>query len=155
MDPTFQSLLDTLPKALERLLSMPPQKAASVPPSAPSQGVYLLSEGRKHLYVGRSNRLRQRVRNHGRPSATANQAAFAFRLAREATGKSKASYKPKGSRAELLKDPAFAEAFSRAKARIQKMDVRYLAETAPLRQYLLELHVAVALHTPYNDFDTH
>jgi hypothetical protein len=32
------------------------------------------------------------------------------------------------------------------------MDVRYVEETDPQRQALLEIYVAVVLETPYNDF---
>jgi hypothetical protein len=35
------------------------------------------------------------------------------------------------------------------------MDVRYVEETDPLRQALLEIYVSIILKTPYNDFDTH
>jgi len=35
------------------------------------------------------------------------------------------------------------------------MDVRYVEETDPLRQALLEIYVSIVLKTPYNDFDTH
>lgn len=54
-----------------------------------------------------------------------------------------------------MTDPEFVEAFVDAKQRISRMDVRYVEETHPLRQALLEMYVAVALNTPYNDFDTH
>ena len=56
---------------------------------------------------------------------------------------------------DLMTDPEFVEAFVDAKQRISRMDVRYVEETHPLRQALLEMYVAVALNTPYNDFDTH
>ncbi len=83
-------------------------------------------------------------------------AAFAFRLAREATGNIKATYKKgKGSRAELMKNRKFAAAFRAAKERIGKMDVRFVEEADPVRQTLLEVYVAVALRARYNDFDTH
>lgn len=121
----------------------------------PVRGVYLFSEGDVRLYVGRSNRMHERVRNHGRPSATHRQAAFAFKLAREATGKAKATYKPDGSRAHLMSDPVFAAAFTASKKRIAAMDVRFVEEADPVRQCLLEVYVALALGTPYNDFDNH
>jgi hypothetical protein len=35
------------------------------------------------------------------------------------------------------------------------MDVRYVEVTDALRQALLEIYVAIALQTSYNDFDTH
>jgi hypothetical protein len=82
-------------------------------------------------------------------------AAFAFRLAREQTGNLKASYKPEGSRADLMRDPAFVTAFETAKARIRNMDTRFVSEPQPVRQALLEIYAAIALETPYNDFDTH
>ena len=82
-------------------------------------------------------------------------AAFAFRLAREVTGKLDACYRKEGSRDALMQDPAFRRAFDTAKARIRKMDVRFVEETDPVRQAILEIYAAVALNTRYNDFDTH
>ena len=64
-------------------------------------GSYLLTKGERHLYVGRSNNIRKRLQNHGRAGATHVQAAFAFRLAREACGVSKATYKPVTARSLL------------------------------------------------------
>ena len=126
-----------------------------LPREVPAAGIYLISEGRRHLYVGRSNSIRRRLSNHCRPSASHNMAVLAFRLAREATGRDKATYKPAGSRADLMNDPAFARAFEAAKTRIRGMNVRVVAEDDPVRQAILEVYVAVALATPYNDFDTH
>lgn len=83
-------------------------------------------------------------------------AAFAFRLAREATGSLVATYKKgEGSRSHLMEDEAFVGAFVAAKERIRAMDLRYVDEADPVRQALLEIYVSVVLATPYNDFDTH
>jgi hypothetical protein len=54
-----------------------------------------------------------------------------------------------------MHDPIFAEAFSRAKDRIRRMDYRYVEETDQNRQSLLEIYCAIVLETPYNDFGTH
>lgn len=35
------------------------------------------------------------------------------------------------------------------------MNIRFVEQPHPLRQALLEIYVAVALQTRYNDFDTH
>jgi hypothetical protein len=35
------------------------------------------------------------------------------------------------------------------------MDLRFVEESDPVRQTLLEVYVAVVLATPYNDFDNH
>jgi hypothetical protein len=155
MHESFRAHVESLPAALQRLLDMPPVKCGSLPKPMPKCGVYVFSEGDDCLYVGRSNRMHQRVRNHGRQSATHRQAAFAFKLAREKTGKPKATYKPEGSRAHLMSDPAFADAFTDAKQRIGKMDVRFVEEADPVRQCLLEIYAAQALGTRYNDFDNH
>ena len=58
-------------------------------------------------------------------------------------------------RSELLKNPEFRAVFVQAKADIASMDLRFVEEEDPTRQALLEIYAAVALGTPYNDFDTH
>ncbi|MFZ0694914.1 MAG: hypothetical protein WAN51_12345 [Alphaproteobacteria bacterium] len=121
----------------------------------PRSGVYPFGEGGRHLYVGRSNSLRDRHGRHCRPGATHRQAAFAFLLAREQTGQVKAAYKTEGSRGCLVQQPGFERAFTEAKAPIREMDYRYVAEDDQTRQALLEIYCAVVLGTPYNDFGTH
>ncbi|MGP0095011.1 MAG: hypothetical protein ACLPKB_34430 [Xanthobacteraceae bacterium] len=135
---------------------MPPLAYGTLPRNMPKSGVYLFTEGGRHLYVGRSNLLRARYSRHCLPGATHRQAAFAFQLAREATGRIVAAYRTgEGSRAGLMLDPAFAKAFIAAKARIRRMDYRYVEEGDQNRQALLEIYCAVVLETPYNDFGTH
>jgi hypothetical protein len=136
-------------------MAMTPVTAATLPRRIPTSGVYLFSEGNNHLYVGRTNRLRRRLQEHCRPSAGHNSAPFAFLLARKATGNRKATYRPTGSRRELESNRVFARAFTAAKRRVRAMDVRFVSETDPMRQALLEMYVAVALGTPHNDFDNH
>ncbi len=152
MDPRFETHIEALPSALEELLHREPKKVPLLSNRVPAAGIYLLSEGSRHLYVGRTRDIGKRLHNH---FGTWRQAAFAFRLAREATGKVKPSYRRKDSREALMRDPAFANAFEQASARIREMDARYVEVADPIRQYLLEVYVAVALDTPYNDFDTH
>jgi hypothetical protein len=82
-------------------------------------------------------------------------AAFAFRLARESTGCVHATYNRKGSRSDLMDDPAFRDAFKAAKNRVRQMEVRFVEEADAIRQAILEIYVAVSLETPYNDFDNH
>jgi hypothetical protein len=123
-----------------------------LPQSVPESGIYLFSEGSKHLYVGRSKRLRSRLRYH---SGTALDAPFAFKLAREETGNVKASYSPRGSRKILLTNKEFIAAFQAAKGRIRRMNIRFVEEPDPVRQALLEIYATISLSAPYNDFDTH
>ncbi len=151
----FKRHVDSLRPSLRKLLSMVPVKVDQLPTDMPSAGIYLFTERGKHLYVGRSNRLRGRLQRHSRESASHNSASFAFRLARKRTGKTKASYQGEGSRKALAYNPGFAREFSQAKKRIGRMQIRFVEETDPIRQALLEIYVSEALETPHNDFDTH
>lgn len=156
MDAKFAALVETLAPKLERLLAMPPLAYGALPRDMPRSGVYLFTEAGQHLYVGRSNVLRARYGRHCLPGATYRQAAFAFLLARESTGLTQAAYRAgEGSRAGLALQPVFAAAFTAAKARIRKMEYRYVEEADQTRQALLEIYCAVVLATPYNDFGTH
>jgi hypothetical protein len=156
MDQKFRILVEILAPKLESLVAMPPLAYGQLPRTMPKSGVYLFSEGDTHLYVGRSNGLRGRHGRHCRPGATYRQAAFAFRLAREVTDRTVASYRPgKDSRRGLMDDATFALEFQAAKARIRSMAYRYVEEDDQNRQALLEIYCAVVLETRYNDFGTH
>jgi predicted GIY-YIG superfamily endonuclease len=155
MNENFKSTVEALHPKFERLIQMTPVKVATVPKDAPSKAIYLFTENGMHLYVGRTNHLRNRMRQHSIPAAQHNQAVFAFRLARKQTGRTLAAYSAEGGRVALSKDLNFAQAFTAAKARIREMDLRFVEETDQLRQALLEIYVAVALSTPHNDFETH
>ena len=157
MDEVFRRYADALHPAFQRLISMRPVTISTLPTDAPLQGIYLFSEFGQHLYVGRTSRqsLRKRLQQHSVDSAQHNQAVFAYKIACRETGRLNAGYSTEDSRKARCADPTFAEAFKQAKRRMRRMELRYVAESDPLRQTLLEIYVAVVLKTPYNDFDTH
>ena len=159
MHADFQLYAEALHPSYERLVSMAPVTIEKLPrpiSQLPSACIYLFSEGERHLYVGRTRHLRQRMRQHSIPASQHNQAVFAFRLAREATGRLLPTYNAMdGSRLALQGDPVFAAAFTDAKARVRRMDLRFVEENDPTRQALLEIYASVVLKTPYNDFNTH
>ncbi len=155
MNEEFKKHIEALDPTYQRLVGMTPVQIPRLPRTMPEAGVYLLSEQGAPLYVGRSNRMRARLQEHCRRSSGHNAAPFAFRLAREATGKREASYEEKGSRAQLEREPDFKSAFDLAKQRIRDMEVRFVEERDPLRQGLLEVYAALASGAKYNDFDTH
>lgn len=155
MDKSFADLVESLHPKFEELIGLLPVRG-NLPKDVPKQGVYLFSEGDTHLYVGRSNSIRSRYDDHCGLRATDKTAAFAFKLAREAVGKIKASYKAgDDSRIGLMQNQKFREAFESAKERIRGMDFRFIEETDQNRQALLEIYCTVALKTKYNDFNTH
>ena len=151
MNDTFRAHVESLLPAFKRLVAMRPVNVRPLPTVVPERGIYLFSEGRRHLYVGRTNRMGGRLREHCRPSSTHGTAHFAFILAREATGRTYVSC----SRAELAVEPGFMEAFRAAKERVSRMHVRFVEERDPIRQALLEVYTAVALKTPHNSFENH
>ena len=87
MDSKFIAHLETLEPQLLRLLAKPPITPDQLPSTILWKGIYLISEGNLHSYVGRSNDIKERIGRHCGAGATHHQAVFAFRLAREATGR--------------------------------------------------------------------
>ena len=152
MNEKFRQVVDSLHPKLDQLLAMAPSSATTLPPDVPVQGIYLFSERETHLYVGRSNSMKARLRNHW--SGTHKQAAFAFKLAREKTGFLNPTYQQTGSRDDLMTRPQFVTAFGEERNRIGNMDLRYVEEVDELRQCLLEEYVSVALDTAYDRWDT-
>lgn len=157
MNEVFARHVEALHPKFEQLVGSRAFKFADLADQVglPSKGIYLFSENGRHLYVGRSNNIRQRLRLHCLPGSKDNQAAFAFRLAREHCGMPKASYKPEGSRKHLMTQETFYAAFEAQKARLRTMDIRTVGEDDANRQALLEMYASISLATPYNDFDNH
>lgn len=151
----FSQYVQSLTPLFQDLLSSHPVKYKDLPSKLPKRAIYLFSRGSKHLYVGRTNNLRSRLRGHCIPSATHYTATFAFRMAREKTGILKAAYSSKGSRANLCNDPVFGPAFIEAKKQVSEMDIRFIQVDDAITQALLEIYVAVELDAPYNDFENH
>ncbi|MBV1701218.1 MAG: hypothetical protein KGQ46_05290 [Hyphomicrobiales bacterium] len=157
----FAAFTEGLPLACNTLVSRAPVTGGAKPDfgvekSTPKRGVYLFTEKGTHMYVGRSNRLFERYKNHWGTQSSGGKAAFAFKLARQTTGFSKATYKKgPGSRQSLDIDPTFKQAFKDAKERIRAMEYRWVEATDPTFQCLLEIYVSIVLATKYNDFDTH
>jgi len=153
MHEAFKKFVDGLHDKYQDLLSMSPVTIDTTPDNCPVGGVYLFSENGKHLYAGRTKRkIKTRLKGHVN---TAKDCPFAWHLAREYTGIIKAPYKKEGSRNHLLTQPQFKQAYEESKTRIRKMEVRYVGESDPVKQALLEIYVAVVSGAKYNDFDTH
>ena len=149
----FAQAISDVDKKYSILLASPKHRMDNLPKDMPLAGIYLLSECSKALYVGRSNKLWNRLQYHTRNNH--NQATFAFLLAREKTGKTKASYQKAGSREDLLSQLDFRSAFDAARQRIKEMDVQFVEETDSIRQALLEICTAMRVRARYNDFDNH
>src|SRR5258705_1227923 len=151
MNEVFRQHVDALHGKFEALVQMTPMTLTTVPKDAERSGIYLLSEGDLHLYIGRTRNIRDRLRGHVGHYAGAS---FAVKLARLDIGR-KTSYTTKDSTKQLMTDPQFVAAFEKAKARIRLMQIRYVEEADCNRQALLEIYATLSLNTTYNDFETH
>ncbi len=154
MHPRFAAFAERLHPAFDRLMACEPVTGPQrLPRETPLRGVYLFSEGQSHLYVGRTNRLRDRHREHWAPTGRHNDAPFAFKLARHTTNNLIA--KGGMTRRALENDAVFRSAFELAKLRIAAMEFRWVEESDPHTQCLLEIYATVALDARYNDFENH
>jgi hypothetical protein len=152
MNNEFTELVDQLPSLLEQLPNSPLKPWGNLG-SLPQKGIYVFFERGHPVYVGRTNRMGDRIKEHGRRSSIRNSATFAFKLAREAAKRKEIDLSKQ--RVELAKDPNFAKLFSEAKERVSRMSVRVIDIDGPIIQTLFEVYAAIALKTKYNDFDTH
>ena len=117
-------------------------------------GIYVLYEGDKPMYVGRSDHLKDRLLSHGRPSSGSNSASFAFILAKEDCEITDPDHKSM-SRPELEIDLDFKSLFEAAKERVRKMPVRAVGIQDPIEQTLFEVYAHLQLGTPHNSFENH
>ena len=155
MNEIFRAAVEGLESKYRALMQMAPIHALQqIPSREPVSGVYMFSEGNKHLYVGRSKRIRARYSDHTRDASDMNSAPFAMLLAREVTGISRV-YSGELTRRNLSSHPEFGPAFLDAKRRIRSMSFRYVEEADPLTQTLLECYVAIAVGASHNSFETH
>lgn len=102
-------------------------------------------------HTGRTRNLQSRIRAHSANSH--HSASFAFKRTRQALGV-KATYRPQGSRAELLNDPAFRREFDRQRGEIGQMMLRFVEIECPIEQHLFELYAALRLGTSLTEFTT-
>jgi predicted GIY-YIG superfamily endonuclease len=117
MNERFGNLIELEPR-FAALLAAPPVNYGALPSGLPRRAIYLFSEGDRHLYVGRTNHLRSRLRGH-------------------------------------CAHPHFKKVFAEMRGRVSEMHIRFVEETDPIKQALLEIYAAYVLETPYNDFENH
>jgi len=120
----------------------------------PKQGVYVFYHDDKPIYVGRSNNLKLRIQQHGRPSSRHNSASLAFNIANEMMERN--GQIPKFiTRKEREEAPGFDRAFFLARITVAKMKIRVIEITDQIDQAMFEIYAVLALNTRYNDFSTH
>ena len=83
MDAKFVQAVESLHPKFEQLMASPPHSPGA---HLPQRGVYVFLEGGQALYVGRSNNIPRRFRDHRGKASGSNKAAFAMLIARRKLG---------------------------------------------------------------------
>ena len=131
-------------------------------PQVPDRGIYVFYNGDNPIYVGRTNRMRQRLQEHGQPSSTHNKATLAFAMASLIAAYQGMDSVDDLSRDKLQHDPDFKKWFDATKEIVSKMGIRVVEVTDPIEQAIFEVYAALELGTirgrgqvGFNDFENH
>lgn len=151
MSDAWQKLINEVPAVFESLTKSDPlQNPVSVEHRG-KKGIYIFKDGDTIVHVGRTRNLQQRIRSHR--TANHNSASLAFKLTRRQTGRY-ATYKPEGSRKDLLNDADFYGKFVENIEAIKKMDVFFVEVESHEMQYLVELYACLKYQLSTDEFDT-
>ena len=158
---TWEAVADRLPVLLNKLTESNPivRDSQGKLSMIPEKGIYVFYESGKPLYVGRSDRVRSRILEHGRPSSRHNSATFAFLLAMEMAA-------CKGidctgiTRDVLQIADDFKPLYDQAKELVRNMQVKVVEVDDAIEQSVFEVYAALHLkttrdHGGYNVFDNH
>ncbi|MGV8130327.1 MAG: GIY-YIG nuclease family protein [Methanolinea sp.] len=152
MNNQFQTIIEKFPEYMTNLLKTTPVHYSELK-DIPKRGIYVYYENDNPIYVGRSQNLRQRLRQHRQQSSDHHSATFAFLIARRDAHKK--GLQIKGTREELQNDPNFYQFFADAKLRIHNMKVQIFQIEDPIEQTLFEVYASLELKTEYNTWETH
>ena len=162
MTTTWESVSQRMPELLKTLKSceLLHRDRRGQLPQVPDRGIYVFYNGDNPIYVGRTNRMRQRLQEHGRPSSTHNSATLAFAMAYVLASNIQLDSVGDVSRDVLQRDPEFKKLFDATKEMVSKMGIRVVEVTDPIEQAVFEVYAALELGTTreqsgYNDFENH
>ena len=117
----------------------------------PKQGVYVFCEKNKPIYVGRSNRMKERLKEHSQTGSDQYSATLALRMAK----KDMRTEQKKLTNKQLMEDSDFVKKFKEAKKRIANTEIRFIEIKDQAEQSVFEIYAAFVLETELNDFGTH
>ena len=111
--------------------------------------MYVFYEKGNPIYVGRSNNIPRRIREHGADSSDRYSATFAFKLLRETLGE------PEGMAEEI--QYAHKDEYRRQRERVRDMTFRAVEITEQVQQTIFEIYAILEIGAVlrYNDFETH
>ena len=152
MDPEFAKIVAELPSLLEKLQASTPLTIETGLRQLPQKGVYAFYENDEPIYVGRSNRIRSRIREHGAESSGHESATFAYKLLLDELGEAGGH---SSSRTRKQIQDCHKPRYQAQRARIRKMQVRAVGIEGQQVQALFEIYAILALGPlKYNSFHT-
>lgn len=151
----WRGILAALEEKLQELWDAPGAVRLAHDPRLPQEpGLYLFLEDGVPMYVGQTRNLRNRLANHCRPSSDHGKASFAFNIARRELEQQ--GVQLPGTREQVEALSIFQEPFTRAKERVEAMEVRYIRCDGPELRTVFEVFATERLGTKtYNTFETH
>ena len=154
MNERFKKLTDGMPLRLQELLERPLVTIDDIGiTEVPQKGVYVLFEDNEPVYVGRSNRLKERLKEHSR-GGSEYSATLAFRIAKQNYSDFQ-KIELKQTSKQLMMNVDFVKEFEKAKDRIAKMRIRFIRVEDQIEQAMFEIYAHMTLGTKFNDFNTH
>ena len=154
MRASFDQVICQMKPLMDKLLKGPKLNREQIN-GIPQKGIYVFYENGKPIYVGRSNRMKDRIQEHGRNSSKHGSATFAFNLALDELGLS-SGHDAKNTRSEIQEDPAFHKTFDKQKERVRNMQVRVVEIEDQILQTVFEVYAVLELGTArYNRFENH
>ena len=152
MNRDFQQIIDKMDPLLRKLQTSPPSTVHGGLKDLPQRGVYAFYENGQAIYVGRSNRMRQHIREHGAESSRHESATFAYKLMLEETG-IQGGHSSKLSRKDLQEK--HEAVYTEQRRRIREIEVRAVEIGEQRIQAVFEIYAVLALGTTkYNSFQT-
>ena len=134
--PTWEAVQTRLPDLLNELKSCPalvrdsPGRLFDIP----KQGIYAFYEDGRPRYVGRSDRMRTRIFEHGRAGSRHNSATFVFLLATEEAHEKGIDCTAR-TRDDLQQADDFKPLYDEAKARVRRMEFRVVEIADPIEKW--------------------
>ena len=151
MSKKFDQIIAKMPKLLKELESKPfltRDKLADIP----QKGVYVFFKDNKPMYVGRSNRLKERLREHSQ-SRQHYSATLAIKIAKR-NMPTLQNEERKPTVKQLMDNEDFKKEFEYARDRIARMKIRCAKIEDQIEQAMFEIYAHLELGTEFNDFKT-
>ena len=153
---SWDEIQNSLPKTLDKLKN---EGCSKIDGIDFNKGIYVFYENDEPIYVGRSNRIKNRLKEHSKDNSTHYSASFAFLLSKYIAKEKNIALvnvdSKKLTRSELVSHDLFKDIFAAQKQRVAKMKFKAIEMEDSNFQAVFEIYASMQLNTLYNKFDNH